>query len=318
MGGRLWVESEEGRCSTFHFELPLGIGASPRRAGTPAPVGLAGMPVLVVDDNETNRRVITATLKQWQMRPLAVESGAAAMAALESARHNGGVFPLVLLDAHMPQMDGFEVVRQMSSRLGRARATILMLSSDDRAGDAARCRQLGVATYLIKPLTRNELLASIVTALAGAPEPIPALSSEVPTASSLAGGLRLLLAEDNIVNQKLAAGLLERDGHSVLVVGDGQAAVDATTAERFDAILMDVQMPEMGGFEATAAIRTREQRSGVRTRIIAMTAHAMQGDRERCIAADMDDYISKPIKLSDLRRVLGVELPERDGEEVRS
>jgi two-component system sensor histidine kinase/response regulator len=260
--------------------------------------------VLVVDDNETNRRVITAMLEHRRMQPAAVDTGSAAIATLESAHRRGSPIPLVLLDAHMPHMDGFAVARRIRERPGLARATILMLTSNDRAGDAARCRQLGISSYLVKPLTERELLASIVAALEGAPAPPRTALPDLAATAEPVVKLHVLLAEDNVVNQTLAAGLLKRDGHRVTIVGDGRAAVAAAGAERLDAILMDVQMPEMSGFEATAAIRAHERAAGGHTRIIAMTAHAMQGDRERCLAAGMDDYISKPISVSDLRRVI--------------
>jgi CheY-like chemotaxis protein len=204
----------------------------------------------------------------------------------------------------MPAMDGFEVVQRIRERGESACTTILMLSSEEQAADAARCRMLGVNTFLVKPLTRRELLAAILGALdAGAVRTDRVASGRVAAVEST-GGLHLLLAEDNIINQTLAAGLLKRAGHDVTIVGDGQAAVAAAAAQCFDAILMDVQMPTMSGFEATAAIRTSEQAAGRRTRIIAMTAHAMQGDRDRCLAAGMDDYISKPIRPGDLLRAL--------------
>ena len=303
MGGRLWVESEAGHGSTFHFQLPFGAGR-PREATHVADVDLVDLPVLVVDDNDTNRRLISAMVEQWKMKPAAVAGGEAAIAWLESARRAGQSIPLVLLDAHMPDMDGFEVARAIRERPELACAAILMLTSDDRAGDTARCRELGISTYLVKPLAQRELLASIVSALAGAPEPHRAALRRLETSAPGGACLRLLLAEDNKVNQALAAGLLKRDGHAVTIVSDGRAAVAASIAASFDAILMDVQMPEMSGFEATAAIRAHERAAGVRTRIIAMTAHAMQGDRERCLAAGMDDYVSKPIRLVELRRAI--------------
>ncbi|HYE88412.1 MAG TPA: two-component regulator propeller domain-containing protein [Vicinamibacterales bacterium] len=304
MGGRLWVESEEGRGSVFHLELPFTATAATLPSAAPAAADLRDLAVLVVDDNDTNRRVIEGMVAHWGMRPLLAASGAAALTAIESAHRRGQAFPLVLLDAHMPGMDGFELARRIQLRPELAGATILMLTSDDRAGDSARCRELGVSCYLVKPMTRGELLTAITSALAAAPArtaPTAARQGETPSAP----GLRLLLAEDNPVNQRLAAVLLAREGHAVTVVADGAAAVAAAADASFDAIFMDVQMPEMSGFDATAAIRVRERTTGSHVRIIAMTAHAMNGDRERCLAAGMDDYIPKPIRTPDLRRALG-------------
>jgi CheY-like chemotaxis protein len=263
------------------------------------------LPVLVVDDNATNRRVLEGMLLQWQMRPSMAEDGFAAMTALEAAHERGAAFPLVLLDAHMPGMDGFDVAERIRQRPTLAGATILMLTSNDRTGDAARCRQIGATRYLVKPLAQRELLASIVEALGAqghGPRAPQRTDSEAPVPGS--AGLHLLLAEDNVVNQRLAAALLKRDGHVITIVGDGVAAVAAATTEHFDAVFMDVQMPEMSGYVATAAIRAHERTTGAHVRIIAMTAHAMKGDRERCLGAGMDDYVAKPIGLEALRRAL--------------
>ena len=304
MGGRLWMESTERQGSVFYFEVPVGVAVPRERPTISAAIDLRGLPVLVVDDNETNRRVITAMLTQWQIRPTAADGGVDALAALEDAHRSGSTFPLVLLDAHMPGMDGFELAERIRARPELAGATILMLTSDDRAGDAARCRRLGVTSYLVKPLTQRELLASIVAALEAAPRTAPAEAPPADAAVRGSGRLHLLLAEDNVVNQALAAGLLKRDGHDVTIVGNGVAAVAAAAAGHFDAIFMDVQMPEMNGLDASAAIRTHGRATGAHPWIIAMTAHAMQGDRERCLAAGMDDYVSKPIRPQDLRRAI--------------
>ncbi len=305
MGGRLWVESREGHGSSFHVELPLAPALPASQPVVRTAVALDDLPVLVVDDNETNRRVIEAMVLQWRMRASTADSGDAAMSALEAAHQRDTAFRLVLLDAHMPGMDGFAVAEHIRRRPALAGATILMLTSDDRAGDAARCRSLGVSSYLVKPLTQRELLTAIVSALAEAPRQAEDRSRGLASPVHASRPLRVLLAEDNRVNQTLAAALLKREGHHVTIVGDGKAAVAAVAQEPFDAILMDVQMPEMSGLEATAAIRVLEQGTAAHIRIIAMTAHAMQGDRERCLAAGMDDYVSKPIRTPDLRRALG-------------
>jgi PAS domain S-box-containing protein len=340
MSGRLWVESEEGRGSTFHFTLPLGVAKATRDETAVAIGELAGLPVLVIDDNATNRVILQAMLGRWRMMSTAADGGRQGLAALEAAVGRGDPFPLVLLDAHMPDMDGFAVADEIRRRPELAGATILMLTSEDRAGDAARCRQLGVTSYLIKPIAPAELLQAIQTALAhamglaripsrGRPTPVesasrdavgvrtsamrPAFTGPAPVPRSLPSARgssgrsqRILLAEDNHVNQRLALALLQRDGHEVTVVDNGAAAVDAATTAvpPFDIILMDVQMPEMSGFEATEAIRAHEQGTRSHVFIIAMTAHAMQGDRERCLGAGMDDYVAKPIAIDTLRVAL--------------
>ena len=323
MEGRLSVESEEGQGSMFRFALRLGIGTAAPGAATLSPLALADLPVLIVDDNATNRRVLEGMLQRWQMRCTSVESGAAALEALEAARQRREPFSLVLLDGHMPAMDGFDVVEQIQERPELTSPTILMLTSGDHAGDAARCRKLGISRYLIKPVTFGELLAAIQAALGATPRPGGAVTARRAAAPTGGAPLRVLVAEDNRVNQRLAVALLERDGHIATVVDDGVAAVEAATTATFDAILMDVQMPEMSGFEATAVIRAHERAAGSRVIIIAMTANAMQGDRELCLEAGMDDYVAKPIAIEALRDALKravpaqPSLPSADGSDER-
>jgi two-component system sensor histidine kinase/response regulator len=303
MGGRIWVESEAGQGSTFHVELPLALGSSIAAAASAPIADLRGVRVLVVDDNRTNRRLIHDLAVQWEMRPEIADSGAAAIVALDQAYERGEAFPLVLLDAHMPGVDGFEVAGHIRRRPALAGATVLMLTSDDRAGDQARCRELGMSSCLVKPLTRAALLSAITSALAaGAGR--PAAARRVVPRPEGSSGLRVLLAEDNPVNQRVASALLAREGHAVTIVATGVAAIAAVSSQQFDVIFMDVQMPEMGGLEATAAIRQLEKCTGTRIRIIAMTAHAMHGDRERCMEAGMDDYVAKPIRIDELREAL--------------
>jgi signal transduction histidine kinase/ligand-binding sensor domain-containing protein/DNA-binding response OmpR family regulator len=306
MGGRLEVESHEGHGSTFHFSLPFAtaaITAPAKPAGTWS--DLRDARVLVVDDNATNRAVLAGMLRQWEMAPAMVDGGEAAMIALDDARRRGDPFAIVLLDARMPGLDGYDVAREIAARDGDACPLILMLTSDDRAGDAARCRELGVTSYLIKPITQAELLRSLLAAVAPAARTAPRVAQRATAVHGT--GKRILVAEDNRVNQHVAGALLRRDGHFVTIVDNGAAAVAAAAAGGFDVILMDVQMPQMNGFEATAAIRARERQTGAHTPIIAMTAHAMQGDRERCLEAGMDGYISKPISTEQLRRILAQE-----------
>src|SRR5712692_588704 len=292
MGGQLWCESEVGQGSRFSFTVRFGVwqGPEPEAQSVPA-VDVRGLSVLVVDDNATNRRILQEILRRWQMRPTLVDSGRQALTTLQQARDQGTPFALVLLDGHMPGMDGFTVAAQMQQEPSLGETTILMLSSADFSGDSARCRQLGIALHLMKPITQLELWDAIMTALHRPGQTL----APVPTATPSPGRgrhrpLRILLAEDNRVNQMVAVRILEKQGHAMTVVGDGQAALTALVQESFDLVLMDVQMPGMDGLEATAAIRRQEQGQGTHVPIIAMTAHAMRGDRERSLAAGMDGY----------------------------
>ncbi len=299
MGGRLWLESEAGRGSTFHFTVRLGLakaGAASR--GVRRPDSLHDLPVLVVDDNATNRLILHEMLTNWRLRPTVTDNAAEALALLGRAAEAGEPFALVLLDAMMPDVDGFTLAEQIKQRPDLAGPVLLMLSSAGRAEDAARCRQVGVATYLMKPVKQSELLDAILMARHEAAGDAPRRAARPAPADPR--HLRVLLAEDNLVNQRLALRLLEKAGHAVTIAANGQEAVAAQQREPFDVVLMDVQMPEMGGFEATAAIRAREQETGQHVPIVAMTAHAMKGDRERCLEAGMDDYVSKPVRAEDL------------------
>lgn len=293
MGGRLWVESEPNEGSIFHFTASFGLGERPEieRPDTL----LLQFPVLIADDNAVNRRIFVETLARWQMKPKAVEGGRAALAALLEAAEAGSPFALVLLDANMPDLDGFEVAERIRRQHILAGATIMMLTSSGQYGDAARCQELGVATYLTKPIRPAELLQAIYRALERPAGDVFSAQAVISLRGS-ARSLRVLLAEDNLVNQRVAVGLLTRRGHSVEVANNGREAIAALERGTFDVVLMDVQMPEVGGFEATAAIRARERETGGRVRIVAMTAHAMPGDRERCLAAGMDEYLSKPVE----------------------
>jgi signal transduction histidine kinase/DNA-binding response OmpR family regulator len=293
MGGRIWVDSEPLEGSTFHFMVNLGTTEA--RLEPPA-ANLTDLPVLIVDDNSVNRRVLHDLLIRWKMRPTAVDSGAAALSALTDANDRGQPFALVLLDANMPEMDGFEVARRISATPTMGGATIMMLSSSGQFGETHKCREVGIATHLTKPVDQRELLSAIGRALSREPSLRAAVPSLMLPAAPPARRLQVLLAEDNAVNQRLAASLLGRRGHKVTIANNGREALAAVTAQSFDVVLMDVQMPEMGGFEATAAIRALEtERGATRLPIVAMTAHAMKGDRERCLDAGMDEYLTKPL-----------------------
>jgi CheY-like chemotaxis protein len=250
---------------------------------------------LIVDDNATNRRVLYEMLSHWQMRPTTADGGLAALSELARAVALGSPFPLVLLDAQMPDMDGFTVAERITQSSTLAGAAIMMLSSADLPGDTARCRALGIATYLTKPIKQADLLETLLTVMGHGAAAVPAREPVAAPLPGLGGRLRVLVAEDNAVNQRLATRLLEKRGHRVVVCGNGREAVAAVNEEPFDVVLMDIQMPEMDGFEATAAIRAHEEQSGEHVPIIAMTAHAMKGDEARCVVAGMDGYISKPI-----------------------
>jgi two-component system sensor histidine kinase/response regulator len=309
MGGKIWVESEVGRGSQFHFTARLGAAdAKAVKAGTAATAALLrGVKVLLVDDNRTNRRILEEMMLHWNMKPVSVEDGQAALDQLSAAREAGEPFGLILTDMHMPGMDGFTLIERIRERPELATATIMMLTSAGHRGDAARCQELGVAAYLLKPIRQLELREAIARVV-GAHEAesatplITRFSLHAPLDSSRS--LRVLLAEDNPVNQRLALRLLEKRGHRVALAGNGREALDALEKETFDLVFMDVQMPEIDGLAATATIREKEKGSGLHQPIIALTAHAMKGDREKCLAAGMDGYLTKPIRPQELEDIL--------------
>jgi len=260
-----------------------------------------GLRVLVVDDNATNRRILEDVLLGWALKPTIVDSGASAIAALETAHTAGEPFPIALIDYQMPDLDGFGLAEEIQRRPALGTTLIMMLSSVGQRGDAARFRELGVASYLTKPVRQSVLLDALLSLLGGTEH--TAEHPQMVTRHSLREAhqsLRVLVADDNAVNRLLVTALLEKHGHALTTVTNGREAVDAVARGQFDLVLMDVQMPEMDGLEATVAIREAEQARGGRIPIIALTAHAMKGDREACLAAGADGYLSKPINTPEL------------------
>jgi signal transduction histidine kinase/CheY-like chemotaxis protein len=301
MGGRLWVESVPGQGSTFHFTARLGALGHMEPVAPALPVNLEDFPVLIVDDNATNRRILHDVLGAWRMKPAFAECARTALDSMERALASGQPYPLVIVDAHMPEIDGFALIEQIRRRPSLAGATVMMLNSSGQRGDAARCRELGVAAYLTKPIGRSDLFNAIVEVL-GTRSRRPERPSLI-TRHSLrerSNGLRVLLAEDNLVNQTLAVRLLEKHGCVVQVAATGREALAKLAGCSFDVVLMDVQMPEMDGFEATAAVREAEKATGKHVPVIALTAHTVKGDRERCLAAGMDGYVAKPVNPQQL------------------
>ncbi|MGC1105310.1 MAG: response regulator [Candidatus Acidiferrales bacterium] len=299
MGGEVWVESQSGQGSTFHFTLRLTIQDAPSHSAALQPEQLLNLHALIVDDNFTNRRVLQGMLTRWGMQPTAVDGGRAALQTLEAAKSDGHPFPLILLDGQMPEMDGFALAERIQEDPELVGATIMMLTSAGQLGDAARCQALGISAYLVKPIRQGELLQAICSVLNLTTQK----KAPLVTRHSLRedrNRSRVLLAEDNAVNQTLAVRLLEKRGYVVSVARDGGQVLAALEMEEFDVVLMDIQMPEMDGLQATAAIREKERSTGKRIPIIAMTAHALKGDEERCIAGGMDAYVSKPIRTSEL------------------
>ena len=306
MGGKIWVESNVGHGSTFHFTAELGIPqeALVEKEEIKHEVDLAGLPVLIVDDNPTNLRILEKTLLGWSMKPILADSGRAALAALKQAKEAGEPPQLLLVDAQMPLMDGFGLIEQLKQDPDLPAATVMMLTSGGQRGDASRCRELNISGYLTKPVRQWELREAILSVL-GTRKPDGG-TTHLVTRSTLRETrkhLRMLLAEDNAINREVAVRLLSKRGHTIVVAVNGKEAVAAFETQSFDLILMDVQMPEMDGFEATAAIRQKEKSLGTHIPIVAMTAHAMKGDRERCLAAGMDGYLSKPIHTDELIKI---------------
>jgi signal transduction histidine kinase/CheY-like chemotaxis protein len=308
MQGRIWVESEPGKGSTFYFTARFGNSEAPGKATVDLRMEeLRGMRALVVDDNYTNRRILHDMLLQWKIFPELADSGPAALSMLHRAVAEKRPYPLVIVDRHMPEMDGFTLLEQVHAEPALGSTAIMMLTSGDQPEDPGRCKELGVAGYAIKPVSRQELLRLILKTLGDVPEeqkPVSPVPLSIVESAAQTPSLSILLAEDNVFNQRVALGLLGRMGHQVTVANNGLEAVELYSKNQFDLVLMDIQMPEMDGFGATKLLLRQQHESGSMVPIIAMTAHAMQGDRERCLAGGMNGYVAKPIGRRDLAEVI--------------
>ncbi len=326
MGGKLGLESEVGKGSKFSFVVPLQFDPEqpterkdPRRSEP----RLEGLPVLVVDDNATNRRILEEILRSWGACPFLVADAVHAMEALRYEESRGAPFALAIIDGMMPEIDGFDLAMMIREEKAFDTLPLLMLTSAGRPDDPTVRTRFGISACLTKPVRQSELYNEVVNALQPATHappdnnrPKPQVVSEPP---KLGSGLRVLLVEDHVVNQRVAARMLEGMGHVVVVAEDGKKGVAAYSLEPFDVVLMDVQMPEMDGYEATAMIRSMEKSSGIHVPIIALTAHAMAGDSDRCIAAGCDGYLSKPVRAEQLRDAINTHVganprPERSPE----
>jgi CheY-like chemotaxis protein len=302
MGGRIWVESETGRGSQFHFTIRATY---PQSKALPQPVEveeLAGVRILVVEDHVTSRRILRETLVRWGLRAATASDIAQAVTLVRQAKESGMPFSLVLSDIHLPDGDGFALIEKINRLRDRGIATILLVTPGHKPIDAARCREMGVTAYLSKPVRQSELREALRTAygktLKGAAR--AAAAGESNSDKCTCRPLRILLAEDNAINQRLTVRLLEKRGHRVVAVNDGVETLEMLAKDSFDVVLMDIQMPRMDGFQATAAIREREKNSGGHLPIIAITAYVLKGDEERCLGAGMDGYIPKPISPKEL------------------
>jgi signal transduction histidine kinase/HPt (histidine-containing phosphotransfer) domain-containing protein len=299
LGGRIWFDSEAGQGSTFHFTANVRPAAGSLPVFSVDALGLRGAPALVVEDNATYRTTLVEMLESWDLRVSAAPDVRTAVELLESRPPTETPYVLTLIDADMPQIDGFALAGDIKKRFTRhVQHMVMLLTSGDRSADVSRCEKLGIDAYLMKPINQSELFDTLMEVFHGQRGEVLFDPPADETAPVMA--LRILLAEDSLYNQKLAIALLERKGHTVVVANNGAEAVGLCRSQPFDLVLMDVQMPEMDGLEATRVIREREALEGTHLPIIAMTAQAMPGDRERCLEAGMDDYLTKPVRSGEL------------------
>lgn len=302
MNGEIWVDSRAGKGSTFHFTIRLKLQKIKKKSPPSLKLeNIKNLPVLVVDDNATNRQILEKMLLNWKMKPQAVDSGKAALSILEKASKTNFPFKVAIIDAHMPELDGFSLTKKINKHPRIQEIKTIMLTSAGMPGDAARCRKLGFSAYLTKPINPSDLLDAIILTL------YPTKKSEGQTQLITKHSLyesplhfRILLAEDNEINQKLAVRLLEKKGYRVTVANNGQEVLSIWKKDPVDLILMDIQMPKMDGLEATMAIRKKEEKTGKHIPIIAMTALAMQEDKKKCFEAGMDKYLTKPLNPKEL------------------
>jgi CheY-like chemotaxis protein len=299
--GRIWVESEVGQGSVFHFTVKFGLGTAEIEPSQP--VELSGLQVLIVDDNAASLELLQQTLSGWQMQVTALSDGISAMEDFERAQACGSPYQLVILDRVMVGMDGFEVAERIRSHSVPEEARLILITSQGQRGDAARCREIGIEGYLRKPIKRSALRQALQDVI-GMPRQARSERKLVTRHTIKEVQRRILLAEDNVVNQRLAVKLLEKRGHSVVIANNGREAIEVLDHGAFDLVLMDVQMPVLSGLEAAILIREKEKTSGAHIRIIALTANAMAGDEEKCLAAGMDGYLSKPIRVEELLALL--------------
>jgi CheY-like chemotaxis protein len=303
MGGAIGLKSMPGEGTTITFNAYFDVlpGSQPAPP-IPSEEDLRGMPTLIIDDNATNRKILSDLTRQWKMKPHMCDSGESGLAELSRAASEGNPYRLLLLDEQMPGMDGMEVLERIRRNPVLQSAVIMMLTACDQVKSAARCRQMGVETYLIKPISSSDLFGAIRLAIG---VHTPATTNTLPAAGISAGSpsFRILLAEDNLVNQRVAMTMLGKMGHRITLATNGLEALEQWRQSDFDLILMDVQMPEMTGLQATAQIR-REEAKGAHIPIVAMTASAMSEDRDRCLAAGMDDFISKPVSYKVIEQMI--------------
>ncbi|MCY3024247.1 MAG: response regulator, partial [Planctomycetota bacterium] len=320
MGGSIWAESEPGKGSTFHFTATFRCAAQGAPAAPVMLPELAGLRALVVDDNALNRMILRKYLESWKMQVVETEHGAQCLEAIHRARNAGEHYDLLLLDCLMPGMNGFEVAAQLKREGGYEKCTIIMLSSLDEKGDRERCRQLGIAQFLVKPVSPSALFNGIIGILGkAAPSDRTRVSlgkerkeakAEVPV---LPPNMKILVAEDNPVNVKLVVRLLERAGVRADIADNGVKALQALKQKDYDLALMDVQMPEMDGVQVTQAVRELEKRTSRHVPIVALTAHSMKGDREKLLASGMDDYLSKPLNAGQFYEMVAKYVPRAAG-----